>query len=443
MPTARTVLALVTALSALHAPSWVRGADGEPSPAARAEDHAPPLVTGPEADAAVAVVWNQMVYDIAYAEDQLLTFKGLRAFTMTNIAIHDALNAIEPVYRPYAPLPPDPSAHPVAAAAQAAHDVILAQYPSERAALDALLAEWLARVPDGPPKRHGIALGQASASAILALREGDGWDFPGSYTFNDALGQYRTTPPWNGFVVQPGFRYAKPFGPQSPGRFRPGPPPGLTSKAYADAYNEVKAFGSVDSVVRTNEQTLYALWWMEFAEGSVNRLARELVVERQMGLWAAARLLALINIGLYDGYVAVWDSKYEHNHWRPYTAIRLAGRDANPATAPDPLWQPLRVTPPHPEYVSAHAAGCTAAFEALRRSFGDGVSFTMTSITAPPGMPTRSFSSFSEAAAECADSRVRLGFHYRYATDQGLQLGRSVAAYISKELLQARGDARD
>jgi hypothetical protein len=428
-----TVLALVTALATLRAPHL----------AARTEDQEPPAITAPEIDAAVAVVWNQKVYDIAYAEDQLLTFKGLRAFAMTNLAIHDALNAIVPVYRPYAALPPDPTAHPVAAAAQAAHDVILAQYPSEKAELDAELLDWLEGIPDGPPRQHGITLGRASASAILALREGDGWDFAGSYTFDDTLGQYRTTPPWNGFVVQPGFRFAKPFGPQSADAFRPDPPPGLTSKAYAEAYNEVKAYGSADSEVRTSEQTLYALWWMEFAEGSVNRLARDLVVERRMGLWPAARMLALIEIGLYDGYVAVWDSKYEYNHWRPYTAIRLAGRDANPATDPDALWQPLRVTPPHPEYVSAHAAGCKAAFEALRRSFGDDVPFTMTTITAPPEMPTRSFSSFSEAAAECADSRVRLGWHFRYATDRGLELGRSVAAYISRQLLQPRGDARE
>jgi hypothetical protein len=53
-------------------------------------------------------------------------------------------------------------------------------------------------------------------------------------------------------------------------------------------------------------------------------------------------------------------------------------------------------------------------------------------------MPTRSFVSFRSAAEECADSRVRLGFHFRYATDGGLGLGRRVAGYIATQHLQRR-----
>jgi hypothetical protein len=391
---------------------------------------------------AVVVAWNETAYEIAYAEDQFLTFKGLRAFAMTNLAVHDALNAIDPRYQQYAPLAPDPLADPIAAAAQAAHDVLLSQYPTEQATLDALLADWLAQVPDGPGESHGIALGQQSAATILALREDDGWDFQGAYEFQDEPGQYHTTPPWDGFVVQPGFRFAQPFGLQTPDQFRPLPTPPLGSRPYADAYNEVKDFGGADSRLRTADQSRYAIWWMEFAEGSVNRLGRELVAAQQTDLWAAARLFALMDMSLYDGYIAVWDSKYEHNHWRPYTAIRQAGRDANPATAPSALWQPLRVTPPHPEYVSAHAAGCKASFDVLEATFGEDFAFTMTTITAPPDMPTRSFGSFAEAAAECADSRVRLGWHFRYSTDRGRDLGHTVADYVAAHYLEPKQNGR-
>jgi hypothetical protein len=171
---------------------------------------------------------------------------------------------------------------------------------------------------------------------------------------------------------------------RSPDQFRPGPPPRLDSLQYAAAFSEVKEFGRVDSVVRTPDQSLYAVWWMEFAETSVNRLARQLATQRRLHLWQAARLFALLNTSLYDGYVAVWDSKYEYNHWRAYTAIREAVVDGNPATAPDPTWEPLRTTPPFPEYVSAHATGTKAAMDILARTFGDNVSFTMATTTAPP-----------------------------------------------------------
>ena len=111
-------------------------------------------------------------------------------------------------------------------------------------------------------------------------------------------------------------------------------------------------------------------------------------------------------------------------------------RDDNGETTPDPGWESLRPAPPFPEYASAHATGCAASMEVLERAFGKDVSFTMTTTTAPPGMPTRSFTSFRHAARECADSRVRLGFHFRYATEAGLTLGWRVAKYTIRHSLE-------
>ena len=386
----------------------------------------------------VVAAWNQTINDIGFAEE--LSFpKAIRAHVMMHIAIHDALNAVVPLYRQYAYRSREPGADPIAAAAQAAHDVGVSQYPDQQAKLDAELARWLSTIPDTPHKARGLALGRQSAAAILALRLNDGWDYQGFYTFSNEPGAYQTTPPWDGFVLQPGFRYARPFGLRTPDQFRPGPPPRLDSPQYAAAFNEVKDFGSLDSMARAPDQTLYAVWWMEFAETSVNRLARQLVTQRKTNVWQAARMFALLNMSLFDGYVAVWDSKYEYNHWRPYTAIREAAADSNPATAADPNWEPLRTTPPFPEYVSAHAAGCAASFETLKETFGDHVAFTMQTTTAPTEMPTRSFTSFSAASAECADSRVMLGWHFRYATDAGLSLGRVIARWMDKNHLVFRG----
>jgi hypothetical protein len=386
----------------------------------------------------VVVSWNSVAHDLAFAEDQFLTFKGQRALAMMHLAMHDALNSIIPIYETFAYNARLHPAHPVAAVAQAAHDVLIAQYPTQRPLIAKEHARWLEPVLPGTLRDRGVAAGQAAAAAILSRRHDDGWDTPGTYEFGHEPGRYQTTPPWNGFVAQPGFRYAKPFVLEYPEQFRPSPPPSLATKAYTRAFNEVKEFGSVNSARRPEDQTAYAIWWMEFAEGSVNRLARQLVTDRDMRLWPAARLFAHVGVALYDVYIATWDAKYTYDHWRPYTAVRAADTDDNRRTEADATWTSLRPAPPFPEYTSAHAAACAASFSILEDAFGRRLSFTMETATAPSGMPKRTFDSFDAAAAECADSRVRLGFHFRDSTDAGLLLGQQVARYVFGHALRVR-----
>jgi hypothetical protein len=391
--------------------------------------------TGSHERGDVILAWNELARDVAFAEDQFLTFKGQRALALMHLAMHDALNTVAPLYERYAYSGPALRAHPVVAAAQAAYDVLLSLYPDQQQKLSAERGRWIDRAPGNPFRDRGVELGHAAAVAILERRSNDGWDTPGTYEFRDGPGQYQTEPPWNGFVVQPGFRFARPFVLRTPEQFRPPAPPVLESRSYARALAEVRAFGAVDSTRRTPEQTAYAVWWMEFAESSVNRLARQLARTRNMELWTAARLFAHIATALFDVYVGVWDGKYEYNLWRPFTAVAAArAQDANLAS--HRTWEPLRPTPPHPEYPSGHAAGCAASFAVLEHFFGKHQRFVMDTITAPPEMPTRAFTSFRAAAAECADSRVRLGWHFRFATDAGLALGRNVARYTLEHSLR-------
>ena len=386
----------------------------------------------------VIVEWNQLAYDIAFAEDQFTTFKGQRALAMMHLAQHDALNTIARRFESYAPKKRRvPQADPIATAAQAAREVLVAQYPAAQGEIDALLAQQLASRADHPHRNNlGIELGRVAAAAVLELRNKDGWEVAGAYEFVMVPGAYQTTPPWQGFVLHPGLAQAKPFMLRSAAQVRPPAPPSLASRAYARALEEVKKFGALASSARTNDQTAYAVWWMEFSEGLVNRFARRLANERKLELWEAARLFALMNAALVDTYVAVWDSKYEFNHWRPYTAIRRAANDGNSWTQPDLQWESLRPAPPFPEYVSAHAAGCACTFAILAREFGRNMSLKLDSLTAPPGMPTRSFKSFRAAADECADSRVRLGFHFRYSTDAGQKVGWRTANYAMEHYLR-------
>ncbi len=390
----------------------------------------------------VAIEWNERAYESAYAEDQFLTFKGQRAHAMMHLAQHDALNDIERRFYRYlaarrrpVKLKPDADAH--AAAAQAAHDVLSSQYPQDQRAFDALLAKQLASIPDGEHKKAGVEFGGRAAAAILAARIDDGIDREGAYEFSKQPGAYQTTPDWQGFVAAAAFGSSRPFVLASAEQFRPAPPPPLASAEYAVAFEEIKRSGAKNSVARTAEQTGYAVWWMEFSEGSVNRLARKLATDSTMDLRDATRMFALLNASLVDSYISVWDSKYHFNHWRPYTAIRAAASDDNPSTAADVRWQSLRPAPPFPEYPSAHAAGCASAFRVLEEFFPSVAQFTMDSKTAPPAMPTRTFTSFRAAAGECADSRVQLGFHFRYAVDAGAKMGRDIAEFAIAQRLQA------
>lgn len=381
---------------------------------------------------AVIADWNQIAVDAANAHDQLLSFLGSRTLAMTHIAMHDALNAIVPRYEPYAFKGQEAgeASNPIAAAAQAAYAVLVSAYPKQHATFDAARARWLGTVPNGDVKDRGVAVGAKAAAAIIAWRDGDGYDASGEYKPGAKPGDYQFTPGFN-FAMNPDFRHAKPFALAAPNQFRAAQPPALASEAYARAFNEVKRYGTEKSSVRSADQTSYAHWWAEFAEHSWNRIGRLTALERKPDLWATARMFALINMDIFDVYLAAWDSKYHYNTWRPITAIRAARNDGNAETSADTGWTPEMTTLPFPEYPSAHAAVCAGGAEVVSQVYGTShVAFRMQSLTALPGSETRAFDDVTVAAKECADSRVMNGYHFRFATDAGLMLGRQVARHL-------------
>lgn len=406
---------------------------------------------------ALAIEWNRQVLAVAEAEDGFLSLKGLRTATMMHLAMHDALNAAAPRYRPYLDssladhAAMQEGADPLVAAARAAHDVAVGQYPGQAAAFDALYADSVRVVADSRARRAGAALGARMAAAILEAREGDGWNGEAEYTWHPMapgvyaeFNEHSGTP--EGFVFGAGWARAKPFVLESPDQFRSPPPPRIDSAAYTRAFDEVKAAGAHDSAVRTADQAHLAMWWKDFAENSHNRLARELARQDDLDLWQATRMFALLNMAIYDAYVNVFDNKFHYNHWRPYTAIRWASHDGNPDTAEDPAWNNLhRHTYAFPSYPSAHGTACAAASMALADTFGRQRPITMTTaavdkagpmsgkITMDP--PTRSFASFDAAAEECALSRVYLGIHFRYDSVEGVRLGREIGNYVVLETL--------
>ncbi len=406
---------------------------------------------GTAPDARILVAWNARLLATAEAEDRFLTLKGVRAAAMMHLAMHDAINAIDPRYRSYAFDANGRGADPLAAAAQAAFVIAHDQYPGQRDQWELLRHKSMMHVRDARSRDAGIALGEAAAQAVLAKRAGDRWDNTAAYTFHPMapgvyaeFSEHSGTP--QGFVFGAGWAVVEPFALKSPAQFRSPPPPAISSAEYASAYDEVRTVGRFDSKTRTPDQTHLALWWKEFAESSHNRLARQLVLDEEPDLWKSARLFALLNVSIMDAYIGVFDSKFFYNHWRPYTAIRWAAHDGNPRTRPDPDWNNThRHTYAFPSYPSAHGSACASAMTVFADTFGDRRWFRMVTPQVDAAGPlsekipmrpaTRSFDSFSGAARECAGSRVYLGIHFRYDSIEGNRLGTRIGQYVVRTLL--------
>lgn len=428
--------AALSALLALFAFAGVAEANVEQKAKAKAR---PTVSTVTKSD--VVVDWSRIVFEAAVADDGFVSFLGTRHQAMMHIAMHDALNAIDPRFDQYAYFGRSNGADPIAAAAVAAHDVLVAVYPAQQTTLGAELATWLATVPDGAAKTAALTLGAEAAAAIVALRQNDGTAvdlLSPNYVPGTQPGDYQFVPPYD-FTFAEDFRYATPFGLESPEQFRVPPPPVLRSGAYAKAYNEVRSVGDIDSTTRTTDQSNYANWWYESSDIGWARIARVTATSEELDLWRAARMFALVGMSFYDSYVAGWDSKFHWDFWRPYTAIRAGDTDGNRRTVGDATWLSYLETPPVQDYPSTHSVLGAGAAEVLKRAFGtDRVPFSMGSLTALPGNPVRSFDTFTQAADENADSRVTAGIHFRFSTDQGQALGRRVGRYLVTHHLRPR-----
>jgi hypothetical protein len=243
------------------------------------------------------------------------------------------------------------------------------------------------------------------------------------------VGAYRHTPGFD-FLFAPHWSRLRPFALDAADQFRVAAPPSVESTVYARAFQEVKTLGGRASTARSEEQTRIAHFWYEFSDIGWNRVARVVARDRGLDLWDAARLFALVNMALADGYIAGWDSKLHHDFWRPITAIHLAGEDFNPATAPDRDWQPLLPTPPVQDHPSTHATLGAAAASVLAGLLGEATAFGLTSTTALPENPVRHFGSFAEAARENAESRVMAGLHFRFACEAGMELGGRIGRLV-------------
>jgi hypothetical protein len=388
------------------------------------------------------VQWNRILLAIVRTPTaQPATIHPTRSFAMMHAAIYDAVNAIDKSHRPYAVRLShvSPSASQNAAAAAAAHDVLVALYPQFQADLDAQLQASLA-MASGPDEDEGARVGQIAAAAILALRQNDGSATPPlPYEFGQNPGDYQSTPP--NFPAMPQFRnwsQVVPFALPRANLFRPGAPPALNSVQYSSSLNEVQAFGVAGGTWSSPDQTLTGQFWNGAIQNYWNEIAQTISEAERLSTAERARLFALLNFAVADGVIAFYDAKYTYNFWRPVTAIRAADSVAQAATVADPNWLPsVGNTPPDPSYPGAHAVVSAAALDVLisvlRR---DRFALAVTSEVLP-GV-TRTFRSLSAAADEASSSRIFAGVHFRFDLESGSRLGHRVAALVVENVLTPR-----
>ena len=449
--------------------------------------------------ASVVRHWNQIAIDasgldhtpVAPGEtrlfgEQLGPGRAARAMAIVHLAIFEVVNAVEGDFKSYVGLPHAKLGTSMqGGVAQAAHDTLASLFPSQAVSFDTLLAEDLAEIPEGRLKTNGIALGKRAASAILAARANDGSQRPEPHlgieflTSNDP-GKWRQDPisliplAWGAYWGE-----VKPFVLERGDQFRAPVPPRIDSADYAVAYNEVETLGGdgiVTPTTRSAEQTLIGTFWAYDGTPSLcapPRLYNQLTlrIAHKMGtdndVVELARLLALVNVAMADAGIAVWESKYYYQYWRPVTGIRESDEDTgpsglgdgNPATAGDPTFSPLgapasnltgpNFTPPFPAYPSGHAGFGGALFQMLRNYYKtDWIRFTFVSdefngVTRDNAgnvrpLVERSFSSLSQAEEENGQSRIYLGIHWAFDKTEGIGQGRRVADYVFKHMLQPR-----
>jgi hypothetical protein len=392
------------------------------------------LLAGAPAATAVANVitdWDEKAVGIV--QTRMAPPAGYRVMAMVHLAMFEAVNSIEPRYKPYkAKLAATPDTSKEAAAATAAGMVLSKLVPEAAADVQAATTSYLATLPDGDAKANGLKLGEQSAQAMLDARANDGFSARDAYRPRTTPGVYVPTP----ITVGSQFPNVTPFAMTSPSQFRPKPPVPLKSPQWAKDFNEIKELGEKNSTKRTPRQTEDAKFWVLTGPLSTHPLERQIAIAKNMNLVDTARFLSLVSAAEEDALIAVMDAKYKYEFWRPITAIRNGDIDGNPATERDASWQPIDNTPLHPEYPCAHCIVSSSVAAVIGSVLGsdDIPEVAMTSSFAP-GV-THRFTSLRAYAEEVAMARIYAGFHYRFSAAVGSEMGQKIGTYVAGTILR-------
>jgi hypothetical protein len=361
-------------------------------------------------------------------------YTAQRTMGMVHAAMFDAVNSIEQRYQPYlVQLHADPATSREAAAAAAAAAVLAAIDEKTAGEMRVTLATYLASIADdSAAKADGIKLGEAVAAKVLAARANDGHDAVDDYRPRTTPGVYVPT----AITAASTWSRVKPFALKSASQFRPDPPVSLLSKEWATDYNEIKDYGGKTSAMRSPQQTETARFWLMVGPPAYHPFVRQLVTAKQMSVGDSARFMALAAVGLNDALIAVFDAKYHYNFWRPITAVRNGDIDGNDVTEREATWLPIDNTPMHPEYPCAHCILSGTIAGVIRAALGaDDIPEIAITSPAAPGV-THRFTKMTAFTDEVANARIWSGFHYRFSTRVGTDMGLKIGAYVVKSVMQ-------
>lgn len=364
------------------------------------------------ANAAVITTWNAVAVSTIPANPA-----AFLNYAFVHLAMYNAVVGITGAYEQYQWSAPAPhNASPEAAAAAAAHRVLVTYFPSAQATLDAQLAASLALIPDGGPQDKGIGYGLRAANRILALRANDGRFAPVTVPTADAAGEYSGpfAVPWLGGV--------KPLVLNSLQQFDAGSPPAIGTALYRAELEEVRTLGASDSTVRTEPQTLTARYFADVPFGPMEAALRDLAGRRGLDISDSARLFAATNTAIADALGTVWNDKLRTMWWRPISAIRETFDDGDPLTVADPTWAPLINTPPYPEWPSGLCAVISALSSSLVELTG-GVDLNLVS----PSQGLRHWDSKAVLDQTAVDARIWSGIHFRTADAVSIAIGNNTA----------------
>jgi len=397
-----------------------------------------PVAAQPAADPVLE--WNAIMVSTVSGQNP---FAQARFAAITQLAVFEAVNSITGDYESYLdPIEAPAGSSAEAAAAKAAHDVLVTYFPGAAASLDAALGTSLAAIPGGASKDDGIAVGAAAAAELVALRTGDGSAPPAFYqpTSTDP-GEWQTTPtcPAAGGILFH-WQNLRPFGVESTSQFRSDPPPSLTSREYTKDYVELLEVGASDSTARPADRAAVArLYAALSAVGAWNAVARALASDHPGSLTDHARALALLNLAMSDGLASSIETKYHYRFWRPETAIRAGDADGNDRTVGRSDFAPYIATPCFPSYPSAHASASYAARWVLERTW-EGADFSATlSHPAVAGVAIE-YTTLKQLTDDIDDARVYGGIHFRFDQEAGATQGHQVANYVLGHVLEAPGE---
>ena len=372
------------------------------------------------ANADVITDWNIKAGEIV-TESKLGTPPAIRTMAIVQTAVYEAVDAVNP-------------GTSVTAAVAAANRVTMTKLmPSAQASIDSAYQAALAQIADSPAKTAGVAAGEQAATAVLARRAEDGAASAESYRPHTTAGVY--VPTATPAVTQ--WSQRKPWVMTSAAQFRPGPPPALTSEAWARDFNEIRTLGAKNSTRRSAEQTDIARFWEYSLPAIYFGVVRSVALAPGRDVTQNARMFAAVAQAMDDALISVFEAKYQYNFWRPTTAIRNADIDGNAATEREASWVPLVDSPMHPEYPSGHAILAGAVGAVVKADVG-AARLPVLSTSSPSAKgATRNWTSIDDFVREVADSRVYAGIHYRTAVDVGAAMGKRIGEATAQKFQQA------